>query len=107
MDYGCNSRRCRGRRNGLNNFRLRRELHSSVYPMMGDALLLRSTIDHAIECLSQDLSIEVSMNSDDLTPTHPDYVYSRVHIVAPINSCVSVRPLRNRSGIPRKARYRY
>src|SRR5215831_15678303 len=36
------------------------------------------------------------MNTDDFTPTHPDHMDPRVHIVAPINRSGSVRPHRNR-----------
>jgi len=77
MDYGCNSRRCRGRSNGLNNFSLRRELHRSVYQVMGGGFA-PSIPRHGIECVSQDLAIEVSMNTDDL-PQHSDYGSSNVY----------------------------
>lgn len=46
------------------------------------------------------LCIKVSMDADDLTPTQPNNVHSRVHIVFSVNRRSTISPLHNGGGIP-------
>jgi hypothetical protein len=58
---------------------------------------------HSIERLNQYLCIEVSVDTYNLAPTHPNHMHPRVHIVFSVSGSRAISPFNDDSGIPRTA----